>query len=72
MIGRQFVPSDDSSHAQFVPNYKKRQFVQSGSSSHFEMATIRPICEKRQFVPNRLIDQLINNLLKIEINESNK
>ena len=63
---------DNSSQAtirprrQFVPNSKKRQFVPSVNSSHFEKATIRPICKKRQFVPNCLIDQLITNLLKVE------
>ena len=54
---------------QFVPNSKKRQFVPSVNSSHFEKATIRPICKKRQFVPNCLIDQLITNLLKVETKE---
>ena len=75
---RRFVPSDDSSQAtirpkrQFVPNTKKRQFVPSVNSSHFEKATIRPICKMRQFIPNCLLNQLINNLLKIEINELNE
>ena len=65
-----FWLGDSSSQAtirpkrQFVPNSKKRQFVPSVNSSHFEKATIRPICKKRQFVPNCLIDQLITNLLK--------
>ena len=74
-VGRQFVPSDNSSQAtirpkrQFVTNSKKRQFVPSVNSSHFEKATIRPICKKRQFVPNCLVDQLITNLLKVETKE---
>ena len=63
---RQFVPSDNSSQATIRP---KRQFVPSVNSSHFEKATIRPICKKRQFVPNCLIDQLITNLLKVETKE---
>ena len=54
---------------QFVQNSKKRQFVPSVNSSHFEKATIRPIGKKRQFVPNCLIDQLITNLLKVEMKE---
>ena len=36
---------------QFVPISEKRQFVPSDSSSHFEKATIRLNCKKRQFVP---------------------
>ena len=66
---------DNSSQAtirprrQFVPNSKKRQFVPSVNSSHFEKATIRPICKKRQFVPNCLNDQLITNLMKVETKE---
>ena len=43
MVGRQFVPSDNSSQATIRP---KRQFVPSDNSSQ---ATIRP---KRQFVPS--------------------
>ena len=54
---------------QFVPNSKKRQFVPSVNLSHFEKASIRPICKKRQFVPNCFIDQLITNLLKAETKE---
>ena len=66
---------DNSSQAtirpkrQFVPNSKKRQFVPSVNSSHFEKATTRHICKKRQFVRNCLIDQLITNLLKVEKKE---
>ena len=41
-------------------------------SDYSSQAAIRPICEKRQFAPNCLIDQLINNLLKIEIKELNE
>ena len=35
-------------------------------------ATIRPICKKRQLVPNCLVDHLIDNFLKIEIKELNQ
>ena len=68
-VGRQFVPSDDSSQATIRSNSKKRQFVPSVNSSHFEKMTIRPICKKRQLVPNCLIDQLITSLLKAETKE---
>ena len=57
---------DNSSQATIRP---KRQFVPSDNSSHFEKATIRPICKKRQIVPNCLIDQLITNRLKAETKE---
>ena len=33
------------------------------------LATVRPICKKRQFVPNCLIHQLTTNLLKVEMKE---
>ena len=65
----QFRKSDNSSQAAIRP---KRQFVPSGNSFHFQKATFRPICKKRQFVPKFLIDQLLNNLLKIEITKLNK
>ena len=76
-VGRQFVPSDNSSQATIRP---KRQFVPSDNSSQIPKSdnssqafrpktTIRPICKKRQFVPNCLIDQLITNLLKVETKE---
>ena len=57
-VGRQFFPSGDSSQATIHPKFQK--------------ATNRPECKKRQFVPYCLIDQLINNLKKIEIKEFNK
>ena len=44
------------------PKFQKATIRPKRSSSHFEKATIRPICKKREFVPNCLIDQLINNL----------
>ena len=57
---RQFVPSDNSSQIPKSDNSSQA----SVNSSHFEKATIRPICKKRQFIPNCLIDQQITNLLK--------
>ena len=45
------------------------QIPKADNSSHFENATIRPICKERQFAPNCLIDQLITNLLKVEMKE---
>ena len=75
LVGRQFVPRENSSQATIRPKFRKatirlkRQFVPSVISSHFKKATIRPICKKRQFVPNSLIDQLITNLLKVETRE---
>ena len=56
----------------------KSQIPKSDNSSQ---VAVRPILKRRQFVPflksdnssqNCLIDQLINNLLKIEIKELNK
>ena len=43
-----------------------RQFVPSDNSSR------APILKQRQFVPNCLIDQLINNILQIETKELKK
>ena len=61
---------DNSTQATNRTKFQKAIFVPSGSLSHFEKVTIRPICKKRQSVQNCLVDQLINNLLKVETNSS--
>ena len=50
----------------------RAELLRKRLNDNSSQATISPICKKRQFAPNCLIDQLINNFLEIEIKRVNK